>query len=109
MESNPSAASMICILYVTIFKSQYKIRLNAGFTSACLFHSDLQYLIGGLSRLTRYNHLSREEKLKNVATIPVLQNSARSSIDHHLREIQVLFILFLLCINPNCSKGKADG
>lgn len=88
IQDNPAAARLVATLYFTIMTTSYQLKFEACFAASLTYHSDIQFLIGGLSLLTSSGHFDDMEKLKMVALVPRMQLSARSVLHGHLSQIK---------------------
>lgn len=88
MCANPAASKMISVLFISMMPELYQVRFETDYKLASLYYSDVQWMIGGLAKLTHLNKFGELEKLSIVSLIPRLQNSATTVISIHLERLK---------------------
>jgi len=104
IQENPEAARLVATLYFTIMTTSYQLKFETCFAAAFIYHSDIQFLIGGLSLLTSSGHFDEMEKLKMVALVPRMQLSARSVLHGHLSQIKDKIATEIAPVLPKITK-----
>ena len=55
---------MIALLYIALMPELHPVKFDVDLAAAVLYYSDIQWLIGGIAKLTHLNKLEENEKLK---------------------------------------------